>query len=359
MFPENFLKVPDVLDGIRKEFRTLRGAVDAAYSTYQTLLDRVNDSDVTKGIDETVIRTFSEPLVPSKPVSPKKKLTVAAAGIFGMLIGLSVVIGLGLLDRRLHSRKQVESTLGLAVLSEIPKTFNGKWDIKDSLYVTREPSSVVSEGFRSLRTALSAYSPRSVMITSPSPGEGKSFCAANLAVLQANMGYRTLLVDADFCKPRMASIFLDPKRGATKEGELATQNLCQTTIFKDLYLLSCGRYTSNTGEPMNGEIFAKMLHESYSSFDCVIIDTSPLNIVSDGLNYSRHADSVVLVVRSGETEAAAAKYAMRELQRMRANLVGCVLNASSSVNPAQAAYVQGTTRAISMKKPALVAGAHS
>jgi tyrosine-protein kinase Etk/Wzc len=164
------------------------------------------------------------------------------------------------------------------------------------------------------------------------------------------MGYRTLLVDADFCKPRMAEIFLDAKRGTKKDGELAAQNLCQPTIFKDLFLLSCGRYTSNTGEPMNGEIFARMLHEAYGSFDCVIIDTSPLNIVSDGLTYSRHADAVVLVVRSGETEAAAAKHAMRELQRMRANLVGCVLNASSSVNPAQAAYVEGTSRAISMKK---------
>lgn len=338
------------VDGIRKEFRTLRGAVDASFTTYQTLLDSLNDSDVTKGIDETVIRTFSKPLVPSKPISPKKKLTVAAAGVFGTLVGLALVIGLGLLDRRLHTRKQVESTLGLAVLSEIPKTFNGKWDIRDSLYVTREPSSIVSEGFRSLRTALSAHSPRSVLVTSASPGEGKSFCAANLAVLRANMGYRTLLVDADFCKPRMAEIFLDAKRGTKKDGELAAQNLCQPTIFKDLFLLSCGRYTSNTGEPMNGEIFARMLHEAYGSFDCVIIDTSPLNIVSDGLTYSRHADAVVLVVRSGETEAAAAKHAMRELQRMRANLVGCVLNASSSVNPAQAAYVEGTSRAISMKK---------
>ncbi|MEM7600592.1 MAG: polysaccharide biosynthesis tyrosine autokinase, partial [Verrucomicrobiota bacterium] len=335
-------------DGIRKEFRTLKGAVDAAYSTYQRLLDRINDTDVTEGVDETVIRVFSEPLVPVKPVSPKKKLTLAIAGVFGSMCGLVLVLGIGLLDRTLNSRKQVESTLALSVLAQIPKAFEKNWDLKDTVFVTREPSSIVSEGFRSLRTSLSAHSPRSVMVTSALPGEGKSFCAANLAVLQANMGYRTLLVDADFCKPRMAEIFVDPMRGASKEGALASQNLCEETIFKDLFLLSCGRYTSNTGEPMSGEIFAKMLNEAYGSFDCVIIDTSPLNIVSDGLTYSRHADAVVLVVRAGETQTDSARRAMRELQRMRANLVGCVLNGSTESNEAQRAYVEGTVRSLPM-----------
>lgn len=339
------------VDGIRKEFRTLKGAVDAAYATYQNLLDRINDADVTMGVDETVIRVFSEPLVPVKPVAPKKMLTVAIAGVFGSMCGLALVVGLGLLDRTLNTRQQTESTLGLSVLAEVPRAFGREWDLKDSVYVTRDPNSVVSEGFRSLRTSLSAHTPRSVMITSSSPGEGKSFCAANLAVLQANMGYRTLLVDADFCKPRMAEIFVDPLKGKGKSGDLVAQNLCQNTIFKDLFLLSCGRYTSNTGEPMNGDIFAKMLAEAYHSFDCVIIDTSPINVVSDGLVYSRHADAVVLVVRAGKTRADQARRAMRELQRMRANLVGCVLNGTTEINEDQLAYVQGTTRSLPSRLP--------
>lgn len=334
------------VDGVKKEYRTLKRAVDAAYATYDRLLDRINDTGVTESVDETVIRVFSEPLVPSKPVSPKKKVTVAIAGVFGTMCGLALVIGLGLLDRTLNTRKQVESTLGLAVLSEIPNAFEKDWDLKDSVFLAKEPNSIVSEGFRSLRTSLSAYSPRSVMITSPSPGEGKSFCAANLAVLQANMGYRTLLVDADFCKPRMAEIFTDPLRGKGGDGSLTKQNLCEETIFKNLSLISCGRFSTNTGEPMNSEIFAQMLHEAHSSFDCVIIDTSPLNVVSDGLTYSRHADAVVLVLEAGATKVDAARHSMKELQRMRASLVGCVLNRSTNVNAAQQAYVHGTARSL-------------
>ncbi|MEN8714741.1 MAG: Wzz/FepE/Etk N-terminal domain-containing protein [Verrucomicrobiales bacterium] len=322
-------------DDVGNEFRTLKGKVAAASAIYQTLLDRIDHTDATKGVDETVIRVFSKPLVPSKPVSPKKKLTVAIAGVLGSVVGMGLVILLGLLDRTLNTRKQVEATLGLSVLAEIPKAFDRELDLKDSVFVTRDPSSMVSRGFRSFRTSLSARMARSVMVTSASPGEGKSFCSANLAVLQANKGYRTLLVDADFCEPRMAEIFVDPLRGQADQGSSVTQNLCQETIFKDLFLMSCERYTSKTGEPMKGEIFAKMLQDAYQAFDCVIVDTSSLNVISDGLDYSRHADAVVLVVKSGETKVDAARRSMRELQRIRANLVGCVLNSCDEINKDQ------------------------
>jgi len=322
-------------DDVGNEFRTLKGKVAAASAIYQTLLDRIDHTDATKGVDETVIRVFSKPLVPSKPVSPKKKLTVAIAGVLGSVVGMGLVILLGLSDRTLNTRKQVEATLGLSVLAEIPKAFDRELDLKDSVFVTRDPGSMVSRGFRSFRTSLSARMARSVMVTSASPGEGKSFCSANLAVLQANKGYRTLLVDADFCKPRMAEIFVDPLRGQADQGSSVTQNLCQETIFKDLFLMSCERYTSKTGEPMKGEIFAKMLQDAYQAFDCVIVDTSPLNVISDGLDYSRHADAVVLVVKSGETKVDAAQRSMRELQRIRANLVGCVLNSCDEINKDQ------------------------
>ncbi|MEC5129266.1 polysaccharide biosynthesis tyrosine autokinase [Verrucomicrobiales bacterium BCK34] len=332
------------VDGVKQQYRALQRKVEAAYATYDRLLDRINDTDVSDGVDETVIRVFSEPLVPAKPISPKKKLTVTIAGVFGSMCGMAVVLGIGLLDRTMNSRQQVESTLGLSVLAEVPQAFDKNWDLKDSLLVTSEPNSLVSESFRALRTSLSSYTPRSVMVTSASPGEGKSFCASNLALLQANMGYRTLLVDADFCKPRMAELFIDPMRGPAAEGALTSQNLCQPTSYPNLFLLSCGRFTSNTGEPMNGEIFAQMLQDAYNAFDCVIIDTSPINVVSDALTYSRHADAVVLVVRSGKTKTDEARHAMRELQRMRASLAGCVLNGSSNSNSDQAAYVEGTSR---------------
>jgi Mrp family chromosome partitioning ATPase len=108
--------------------------------------------------------------------------------------------------------------------------------------------------------------------------------------------------------------------------EMTSQNLCQETTFKDLYLISCGRLTSDTGEPMREEIFVKMLTEAYSSFDYVIIDTSPLNSGKDGLKYASHAEATVLVVGAGKTDFRTAREAAKELKGVRAQLVGCILN---------------------------------
>jgi len=334
------------VEEVRTEFRTLKRAVDASYTTYQALLNRINDTDVADGVDETVIRVFSPPLVPSEAVAPKKKVTVVIAGFFGSMVAVAVVLGLGLLDRRLFTRQQVETTLGLAVLAEIPRAFDRNWDLKDSLFVTREPHSLVSEGFRALRTSLSAHTPRSVLITSAQPGEGKSFCAANLALLQAQFGYRTLLVDADFRKPRMAEIFTDPLRGGADEGSIVPQNLCQETVYPNLFLITCGRFAAETGEPMNGEVFASMLWEAYSSFDCVIVDTSPLGMVSDGLTYARHVDAVALVVEAGKTQTAQAERAVAEIRRMRAPLTGCILNGVTETSRERRDYVRESAPAI-------------
>ena len=99
---------------------------------------------------------------------------------------------------------------------------------------------------------------------------------------------------------------------------------------------------------MNGEIFASMLWEAYSSFDCVIIDTSPLAVVSDGLTYARHADAVALVIESGETEASVAKHVASELRRMRAPLIGCILNGVAETNKVQQDYMQTAVRQASI-----------
>lgn len=327
------------VEDIRRQFRTLKRSREAALATYDRLLERIEDTSVTLNVDETVIRTFSPPMVDYKPVKPKKTVTVALAGILGGMTGLSVILVMGLLDRTLTSKRQVESTLGISVLSEIPLANpDMNWDLRESIMVSKAPNSLVSEGFRALRTSLSSMSPRSVMFTSAMAEEGKSFCAANMAVLQAQFGYRTLLVDADFRNPKLAGIFTDPKLGETENG-LVTQNHCQETVVPNLFLISLGRYMPDGGEPLNGEHFAAMLWEAYSNFDCVIIDSSPLCLVSDGLTYSRYADAVVLVVKSDHTQAGPAQEAVNELRRMRAPLAGCVLNGISKVDEAKERYV--------------------
>ena len=310
------------LDGVRKEYRAMKHALDAAYDTYHKLLARINETDVTDGVKESHIRLFQEPLVPNKPVKPNKKLLVGLAGALGIFLGCLIVILWHLLDRSLQTRGQVEQTLGIPVLAEIAGNESDDPGLNQSLYVFSEPHSLVAESFRDLRMALSSMGPRSVMFTSAMPDDGKSFCSVNLALLQAQLGYRTLLIDADFRRPSLGRALIRP--GA--DGEIEAKNICQRTRFPNLYLISCGQLMPHTGEHMNGEHFASMLWEAYRSFDCVIVDSSPIGVVSDALSFACKVDAVALVVRSSVTQTRDAQNACRELLRMRAPLVGCVLN---------------------------------
>lgn len=307
-------------DSTRKELVKLLGEVEGDRAIFAQLVQRIKETDVAQTPNLSSIRRFQNPRVPEKPVSPNKKLAVVFAGFLGSFLGGAIILGIFLFDRTLRSRAQVEQQLGLPVLAEIPSVKNLSDD--DPLGEILNPHSGVSEGFRALRTALSVSSPRSVLIVSTLPNEGKSFCAINLATLQARLGYRTLLLDADFRKPSLAKI-LKPK---TPIPQSDGQNLFFQTAVDNLFLLSCGGFGPNA---VNGEHFAAMLWEAYRNFDCVIIDSSPLGVVSDALGFARYVDSVCLVVRAGLTQSSEVKAVCEELRRMRAPLAGCVLNGST------------------------------
>ena len=249
---------------IRKEFRSLKHGVDVSYDTYHKLLARINETDVTEGVKESHLRLSEAPLVAERPAKPNKKLIVGLAGFFGLALGFGIVVAWYLLDRSLKTRRQVEQTLGLPVLGEIPAAPDPEDSVSNgSLVVAKEPYSMAAEAFRSLRVSLASLGPRSVMVTSAMPGEGKSFCAVNLALLQAQLGYRTLLIDADFRRPSLGTMLMPPGADANGAGALEAKNLCQKTAFPNIYLISCGRFARNTGEMMNGEHFASMLWEAY------------------------------------------------------------------------------------------------
>lgn len=316
-------------DASRKELLKLLGEVESDRAIYTQLVQRIKETDVAQAPNLSSIRRFQNPRVPEKPVAPRKKVVVVLSGFLGGALGGGILVAIFLFDRTLRSRSQVEQQLGIPVLAEVPGVVGNAE--ADPLEAIRDPHSGIAEGFRALRTALSVSSPRSVLLTSTLPGEGKSFCAISLATLQAQLGYRTLLVDADFRKPTLAKI-LKPRAPLPQANG---QNLFFQTAVDNLFLLSCGGFGPNA---VNGEHFAAMLWEAYRNFDCVIIDSSPLGVVSDALGFARYVDSVCLVVRAGVTQSSEAREVCQELRRMRAPLSGCVLNGSTEPTRAGVRY---------------------
>jgi capsular exopolysaccharide synthesis family protein len=200
--------------------------------------------------------------------------------------------------------------------------------------LVREPESHIAEAFRSLRTSLTIRNREHlqvILFTSAVPGEGKSFCSANAAVAFAQMGVRTLLIDADLRRPRLAKMFGREGRqeGLTAYLEKGTplRELITGTDLPGLHLLSAGSVAHSPAELLNSDKLAELFREpALQVFDRIVIDTAPINAVSDTLNFVEFADSICLVLRANKTPKRAVVRAYHELVEAGARSVGLLLN---------------------------------
>ncbi|WP_080494807.1 polysaccharide biosynthesis tyrosine autokinase [Burkholderia ubonensis] len=197
------------------------------------------------------------------------------------------------------------------------------------------PHDTTVEALRGVRTALHLNETGKaddgvVVLTGPTPGTGKSFIAANLAVLEAETTRRVLLVDADMRCGRLASFFGKSNSGGLAEllaGRLHIDQAIQTAGIPGLSLVSCGRYPGNPSELLMMPSFRSLLEEFKRRFDLVIIDTPPLLAVSDAAIVANGAGRAVLVLRSGTQTEEEIEETVTRLERVGASIVGAVFNA--------------------------------
>lgn len=193
--------------------------------------------------------------------------------------------------------------------------------------------SIVSEQFRTVRTNINFSMPdkelRTLLITSSSPGEGKSTSAANMAIVFAQEGRKVLLVDADMRKPTMHYTF--HKTNTTGLSNLLTKQGLLEVVTKDtdiegLFLITCGPIPPNPAELIGSNSMDALLGELTSQYDLVIFDAPPLLSVADAQILSNKCDGTILVVNSGVTEKESAVKAKETLLSAKANILGTLLN---------------------------------
>ncbi|MBE3570926.1 MAG: CpsD/CapB family tyrosine-protein kinase [Bacillales bacterium] len=198
------------------------------------------------------------------------------------------------------------------------------------------PKSPISEQYRTIRTNIQFSSAdddiRSFMVTSASPGEGKSTTAANLAIVFAQQGKRVLLVDSDLRKPTMHYTFrvnntIGLTNVLTRQASLVES--VQATDVEKLDLLSSGPIPPNPAELLSSRMMEQMLTEAYKQYDLVIFDSPPVLAVTDAQVLANQCQGTVLVVKSGETELENALKAKELLQAAKAKLLGAVLNSKA------------------------------
>lgn len=294
------------------------------------------------------VRIIDKALPPEDPIKPKKKINLLLGALLGLGLGLGMALFVERLDNSLKSIEDVERS-GLSILGSIPmikssnKDRNIRKEVKSEDYQIKkiasnlvthfEPKSPISEAYRTFRTNLQFArldSPmKTILVTSPGPGEGKSTTVANLAITMAQMGTKTILVDSDLRRPVLHSIFSQQKApGLTNylAGNVPLGEIIQPTPIENLSLLTCGVLPPNPSELLGSKKMRMLLEELKEKYEMILFDSPPVIAVTDAAVLSTQLDGVVLVVSSGSTSREALVRGITLLENVKGRLLGGVLN---------------------------------
>jgi len=281
------------------------------------------------------IRKIARPPDASDKSGPALLLYIPGCLVLGLIVGVGLALLVELIDNRVRTPLQVIRNVQMTVLGTVPdrKEDAATRRLEDlSLVTTQVPQSLMAESFRQLRTAL-LYSTdtelKTLLVTSPRAGEGKSTVASNLAVTLAGSGSRVLLVDANFRRPMVHRAF-DLPNSVGLSSVLVRLNsfdeATQATTVANLDCLCCGPVPPSPGDLLGSEAMQNLLAEAQGRYDNVILDGTPVLVVSDAHVLCSMVDGVVMVISCSQTSRGVALRTKRTLQGFRARLVGAVLN---------------------------------
>ena len=327
---------------------------DNAENIYSLIQQRSEETNLATELSQiNNVRVLDAATEPSIPVRPRVKLNLALAIVIGLLGGIGLAFLLEALDTSVKTQEDVEKGLGVAFLGIIP-TFTpggvsrsrrrrkrhrrqGGPEIlagsHPDLFCHENPKSSAAECCRSIRTNILFMSPdhppRRLLVTSASPQEGKTTVAISLAITMAQSGARVVIVDSDMRRPRVHTAFgMDNDEGLSTAvlGTRKVEELVRPTQVPGLDLLPCGPIPPNPAELIHTERFREVVAQLERLYDRVVFDSPPVIAVTDPVVLSRYVDGVVMVLKSLVTNRRAAKFAVKQLRDVGANILGAVLN---------------------------------
>jgi len=326
------------LDRMTIPYRVLQREAESDRQLYETILTRLKETDVTKGVKKSPYRVVEEPMVSSLPIRPNRMKTMMTATLLGLAAAIGLILLLDHLDSSIRTVDQAESELGLPVLAAVPEMKADAMPLGGTV-LQHAPGSSQAEAFRSLRASLSLLGDESrrriFLVTSSIPLEGKTFSSLNLAAALASQGLNTVLVDADLRRPALSASLIGTEKRRGEEyrglsdvlsGLVPLAKVIQETPVENLYLVPAGRRAPNPAELLAQPLTAKVIEALAAAYDRVVIDSAPINAVSDSLSLAGHAHAVCMVVRFGKTPRRAITRALQLLNQTGANMAGLVMN---------------------------------
>lgn len=325
------LHITSVLDDPSKAAQ-LVNAVSVALSDYVSVLER----PVGGGSPAAKVSVVSPATAVDDPISPRLDRNLLLGSGCGFLFGIIAIYLVSRVDTRVRSERDVRAVVGEAVLGSIPELPGSDLTGPASDQAISKGGTVWAESYRRLRANLAFVgvdSPaRVIMVTSPSPGDGKSTVAVNLASVIADSGQSVVLVDADLRRPTIAArLGLNGAIGLTSalSEEFDLSEFVQTGDVSNLNVVASGPLPPDPAELLGSLRARDYIRRLSEVYDYVIVDSPPILSVVDPAVLSQWVDGVVLVVREGETSRPAVVRAVDQLSTARARLLGVVLNSAS------------------------------
>ncbi len=329
----------------QQELLRLTRDMQVSSQTYTLVLNKSQEQDIIRAGNIGNVRIIDNADVNvEEPVKPMRALIVAIAMLLGALLAIAIVFLRQAFYRGVENPDVIEN-LGMPVYASLPmsrlqeRLKKGRKSApgESKLLSVAAPTELAIEALRSLRTSLHFAMLESrnniLMITSPTPGVGKSFVCANLAVIIAQTGKKVLLIDADMRKGYLHKSFgLSPAPAHGLSDALAnrvtTQEVINATSVDNLDLIACGFAAPNPSELLMHDNFNKLLRELTPHYDLVIIDTPPIMAVTDASLVGRQAGTTLLVARFGQSSVKEIETSKRRLAQNGVLIKGAIFNAT-------------------------------
>lgn len=321
------------IDRKQKEYEGLQRNLARLQGLYNVVFNRLQEVDISAGIDIDTVRILERALTPGGPLKPRNLQSLFLAALIGLGVGIGLIFLLEFMDDSLRFPEEVSRNLGLPYLGLVP-TAHWKQAGDDSYWLGNvDPSSGFAEAYRNIRSALllnpSGGRFKTLTVTSAVPKEGKTTTTANLATCFAQIGQRVLLVDADLHRGGLHRYFgLQAGRGLTEilTGHATRDQVVQPTAIEGLDFIGTGAFTDNPAELILRPAMKNFLAQAADQYDLVLLDAPPVLAVSETAVIASQTDGTLLVVWSGRTSRKLLLVAIRQMLSRGANLLGCVLN---------------------------------
>ncbi|MDD2989164.1 MAG: polysaccharide biosynthesis tyrosine autokinase [Zoogloea sp.] len=319
----------------------LKRDVEVATVLYTDLLNNAQQLRVARAGTVGDVRVIDNAITAAGPVAPRKALIMLVSGVLGLVVGLLTVWIARSLRVTVDDPDRIEKELGLPVFATVPRSkvelnlakSASTGDGGGKLLAVVDPDDEAVESLRGLRTtlhfALLDSNHRSILITGPTPGVGKSFLSRNLGAVLAHSGKRVVVVDADLRKGHIHKEFGMAREGGVSEfvaGSIAVVDVLRTTVLSGLSIVTTGHIPPNPSELLMHPRFALLLHALEESFDVVIVDAPPVLAVSDAAIIGRHVGATLMVVRSETHPMREMEQAVKRLAQSGVHVKGVVFN---------------------------------